>query len=420
MAWAEIEKAFKMEKTKRDFPFICDVEACTGCMACLNACRQSAIIMQQDMEGFLRPSIDDDKCVNCKQCIRICPANTSDGGTMPIGAYSGWSRDEHTRMRSSSGGAFFEIAKVVLSKNGVVFGCALNDKQQAYHTYVTDVEGLSAFQGSKYVQSYIGDSYSTVKKFLDEQRDVLFSGTPCQVAGLQHFLHKKYERLYTVDIVCHGVPSPMVFEDYKRFLEQKEESEIKNFRFRDKQYSWFFFNTKVVFRKNTAYIGTYYEDPYLRGFLRDLFLRPSCHHCQYTSLYRQSDFTLADWWGYKKKKTDDKDYFRKGVNLILVNSEKAQRILDETNMCLHAQSLEDAKKTNKCFSSSFPVPSGRAQFWKDYHSIPFYQLIQKYMYPERNTLIGNKILNKHVNSEPLLFCTRQLNRFHRLIRKILR
>lgn len=403
----------------REFKDICEIEACTGCMACYNICNKHAIIMQSDKEGFLRPYIDDNKCINCKKCIHVCPVNRLTEKLKPIEVYSGWSNNDETRMNSSSGGAFIEIAKIIISqKKGVVFGCALDNQQKAYHTYVTEENDLKIFQGSKYVQSYIGDSYYMVKQFLDKHYHVLFSGTPCQIAGLRNYLHKEYELLYTIDIICHGVPSPLIFEEYKKYLERQNEDKISHFKFRNKKYSWFFFNVQAEFKGlKKTYIGTYYGDPYLRGFLRDLFLRPSCHQCKYTTINRLSDFTIADWWGYKRAEKKDKDFFRKGVSLVMANTEKAKNILKKTDMYLRPQTLDNAKKTNKCLSNCFPKSNLRIKFWEDYYSGSFDSLVKKYMYPEKGILIGSKILNNHVNGDVLLFFTIQLNRMHRILRK---
>lgn len=368
---------------------VCDVQKCTGCGACSQVCPHLAISMQPDAEGFLRPFISNEKCVACGICQFRCPVNTPLTKVMTHKVYSGWSNDEHIRMDSSSGGAFTEIAKLILAKGGVVFGVAMDKKLQARHIFIDKVSELYKLRGSKYVQSVIGDSYKEAKTFLDSKREVLFSGTPCQIAGLQNFLHKKYENLTTVDIICHGVPSPKVFEDYKTYIETIIKERITDIQFRCKTSSWIFFNMGINshVEKNGnmdySYIGNYYADPYLRGFLRDNILRPNCYHCQYTSVYRVSDFTIADWWGYKKKSKEDKNFDRKGVSLVMCNTEKASFMVKNLDMKLKERTLPEAIKTNLSLRQPFPEPKTRNAFWKDYAQINFQEMVNKWMYPEK-------------------------------------
>lgn len=368
--------------------YICDIDCCTGCMACYNICHSNAIKMFPDKEGFLRPVINNDKCVGCNQCIKVCPVNNQPQKIYPIKKFSGYSRNEDVRFKSASGGAFYEIAIQIIKMNGIVFGCVLNDDLKAIHTYTTTEEGLRKMQGSKYVQSYIGKSFYQVKTFLKENKIVLFSGTPCQIAGLVNFLGRKYNNLYTIDLVCHGVPSPMIFEDYKKYLYRNEHfSIINDISFRGKQDSWLYFNMLVTGSdldgNKKIYKGGYWKDPYLRGFLREYFLRPCCHQCQYTSINRVSDFTIADWWTYKKIDKEDKDFQKKGVSLLFVNTNKALDVLENVNLKLNERSTEDAVKTSLPLSKSFPPSKKRTMFWKDYMNLIFDEMVKKYMQPEK-------------------------------------
>ena len=303
---------------------ICNKADCTGCMACVNVCAHHAITIIQDEEGFDRPQIDDGKCVECGLCQKTCPINHHPVVHEPKGVYSGWSSNETVRISSSSGGAFTEIARPILEQGGVVFGCGLDENLQAYHTYVESMDELAdKLRGSKYVQSRIGNSYSQAKDFLKQGRKVLFSGTPCQIAGLKNYLRRDYDNLITVDLICHGVPSPMLFEDYKNFMQERENMKLTDVSFRCKKSSWIFYNMtlKGHVEKSSApkiYIGRYYEDPYIRGFLSDIFLRPSCHQCHFTSTKRCSDFTIADWWGYSKFKGESLDFEKKVSPLFFV------------------------------------------------------------------------------------------------------
>lgn len=368
---------------------ICDYEQCTGCMACLNVCSKQAIHLTIDKEGFERPEIDGDLCVDCGLCQKTCPMNYHPMVHEAQQVFSGWSKDENIRVSSSSGGAFTEIAKIVLSRGGVVFGCALNKELKAEHIYVETLEDLSErLTGSKYVQSHIGDSYKQVKSFLKQGRKVLFSGTPCQIAGLKNYLRKDYDNLLTIDLICHGVPSPMLFEEYKKYIQEHENMKLTNVSFRCKKSSWIFFNMTLSghVEKSSAlktYIGNYYEDPYLRGFIRDYFLRPSCHQCHFTSTKRCADFTIADWWGYHKTAPEDKDYACKGVSLLMANTSKAVGLLPLLNMTLRKRTIDEAKKTNQSLSHPFPMRDTRMGFWKDYRLLSFDEMVKKYMMPEK-------------------------------------
>lgn len=368
---------------------VCDIQKCTGCEVCTQVCPHSAISMQPDEEGFLHPSISNDKCVTCGICQFRCPVNTPPIKIKTNKVYSGWSNDEHIRMGSSSGGAFTEIAKLILARGGVVFGVTMDEKQQARHISIEKESELSMLRGSKYVQSIIGNSYKKAKYFLDAKREVLFSGTPCQIAGLQNFLHKKYDNLTTVDIICHGVPSPKVFEDYKTYIEKIIKERIHDIKFRCKKSSWIFFNMGINRQVeengniNYSYIGNYYADPYIRGFLRDNILRPNCHHCQYTSVDRVSDFTIADWWGYKEESKEDKDFDCKGVSLVMCNNAKASFMVKHLDMRLKERTLEEAIKTNRPLRHPFPEPKTRNEFWKDYAQMNFQDIVNKWMFPEK-------------------------------------
>lgn len=386
---------------------ICSTSDCTGCMSCVNVCVHHAISIVQDAEGFSRPQIDKSLCVDCGLCQKTCPINNHPIVNEPQGVYSGWSSDEVVRIKSSSGGAFTEIARPILEDGGVVFGCALDENLQAYHTYVETIDDLAdKLRGSKYVQSRIGNSYAKAKDFLKQGRKVLFSGTPCQIAGLKNYLRKEYENLVTVDLICHGVPSPMLFEDYKNFMQKHENMKLTKVSFRCKKSSWIFYNMTLTghVEKSSAektYIGNYYEDPYIRGFLRDYFLRPSCHQCHFTSTKRCSDFTIADWWGYRKENPIDKDFALKGVSLVLVNTDKASILLHSIKMQLRTRTIDEAKKTNISLSHPFPMQENREQFWKDYEKMSFDEVVRKYMMPEKVSWAIN-MKQHHKNTDLLL------------------
>ena len=368
---------------------ICDNSACTGCMACVNVCSHQAIFTYKDEEGFERPIINQSVCVNCYLCAKVCPVNHLPNTANPIKIFSGWSTNEVTRVSSSSGGAFTEIAKPILADKGVVFGCALNKELQAEHIHVETLEDLKKYcRGSKYVQSHIGKSYSLAERFLKQGRKVLFSGTPCQIAGLKNYLNKEYNNLLTLDLICHGVPSPLIFEEYKKYIERTKNMHLTSVEFRCKEFSWIFYNMTLkghIVKGGggiKTYIGRFSEDPFLRGFLQDYFLRPSCYQCRFATTQRCGDFTIADWWNYTKESPEDKDFTCKGVSLLFANSEKAISLLPQLNMYLKERSIDEAKRTNGSLSRPFPEPEKRNAFWQDYRTVPFDVIVSKYMKSE--------------------------------------
>jgi len=369
---------------------LCDEKDCTGCMACVNVCPNEALDIVTDKEGFDHPKLNEKHCVDCGLCEKACPIlNPIIRNIKEQQVYACWTNDKQLRLKSSSGGLFTELARVVLLKGGIVFGVALDKNLTVHHTYVMIEKELSKLRGSKYVQSRIEETYKTVKKFLHEEKTVLFSGTPCQIAGLRGYLGKDYNTLFTTDIICHGVPSPMIFEEYKSYMEQKLDAKIEDIKFRGKKYSWTFFNISInesiEKEKGKNYIGKYYSDPYLRGFLRDYFLRPSCYECKFTNMNRMGDVTIADYWGYKGKNKEDKKCEELGVSLAIVNTEKGNQLFNvcKPQLTYYQKTIEDAYRTNRSLVSPFPAPLTRDAFWKDYYTLAFEEVVRKWMKPER-------------------------------------
>lgn len=377
---------------------ICNIVECTGCMACANVCAHRAIQVKTDNEGFDRPFVDETLCVDCGLCVKTCPINHHPNVNKPIEIYSGWSSDEAVRINSSSGGAFTEIARPILEQGGVVFGCTLNENLQAEHIYVESLKDLEhKLRGSKYVQSRIGNIYAQAKNFLRQGRKVLFSGTPCQIAGLKNYLRKNYDNLLTVDLICHGVPSPLIFEEYKKYIALAEKMNLTDVKFRCKKSSWIFYNMTIKGhveknREEKVYTGRYYEDPYIRGFLNDIFLRPSCSCCKFTTIQRVADFTIADWWGYRRFQGDSRDFERKGVSLLFCNTDKAVELYKE-KISLHffanKRDLDDALKTNPSLVKPYHNDRVRNEFWNDYFKNGFISVKNKYMIKVKPKLITN-------------------------------
>lgn len=362
---------------------ICDEKKCVGCQACYVTCTVDAITMSPDIEGFLRPSIDEKKCINCGKCKKVCPVNKKviDRNEEKILAYAYFTENEQLREKSTSGGAFSEIASQIIADHGIVFGAKFNNEFCVVHSATSKLSELEHFRGSKYVQSSIGKTYEQVSDYLKLGKKVFFTGTPCQIAGLYGYLGVDNDNLFTCDLICHGVPSPMVFKDYLNYIKGKHKADIVDIKFRYKKPNWTDYSMKIEFNNNKIYNLDKNHDPYLVGFLRDCFLRPSCYECSFANTNRQGDITLGDFWGYK----DSHD--NKGISLVIVNSKKGQALINSiSNSKLIERDLFEAVAGNPCLSYSFPSPTNRKEFWKDYGNLSFVKLSKKYFSPLKPTI----------------------------------
>ena len=316
---------------------------CCGCESCAQACPKRCISMREDAEGFLYPEVDRDLCVDCHLCERVCPVLNQGEERKPLRSYAAKNKDEEIRRRSSSGGIFTLLAERVIDEDGVVFGARFDERWNVVHGYTETREGLAAFRGSKYVQSQLGDSYRQAESFLKSGRKVLFSGTPCQIAGLRLFLRKEYDNLLTVDFICHGVPSPGVWREYLReeIVRQRigknsvlshpnrvqGDIRVENISFRDKRLGWKKFSFALTLSvpgghgaNNTVLLSEPLDkNIYLRGFLSDLYLRPSCYTCPAKCMKSGSDVTIGDFWGIKRVYPSFDD--DKGVSVLLIHTD---------------------------------------------------------------------------------------------------
>ena len=348
---------------------------CTGCGACASGCPKNAITMERDKEGFLYPVIQEDQCVRCGHCTAICPALQQRPEHPLPAAFAAWNRTEDIRKDSTSGGVFSLLAEYVLECGGVVFGAAMDGHQHLRHVACFRKEDLWRLRGTKYVQSDLGDCYREVKHWL-ESRMVLFSGTPCQVDGLYHYLGARPENLVTCDLVCHGVPSPGVWEDMVRSIERRKGKTIQAVRFRNKVTGWKDSHFTVVYSDGSVDSAPLFATEYGHAFGRALFLRPSCYRCAYTSAARVGDFTLGDFWGLRPDELPEQQ--EKGVSLLLVNTAHGSHLFDQLPLAKEKFPLERAIAGNPRLASPIAQPPDRSAFFAAYALEPFDQVRKRF------------------------------------------
>lgn len=364
--------------------------SCCGCEACVQRCPKQCITMSEDEEGFLYPQVDKTNCVDCGLCEKVCPVINPTDTKEPKHVYAAINTDEKILRHSSSGGVFSLLAEKVLLDGGVVFGAGFDEKWEVCHSYVDTIEGLDRFRGSKYVQSRIGETYKQAEVFLKKGRKVLFSGTPCQIAGLKHFLKNSYDNLICVDIICHGSPSPGIWRDFLKqipaklvggkntvFLSLKSLPVITGISFRDKTEGWKKYGFSVkgtvdqwetgnsIYPSNHFQIHEYHkENTYMRGFLNNLYLRPSCHHCPARHGKSDSDILLGDFWGVLRRYPEF--YNKNGVSLVLAYSEKGDALFNDLPCIKIDATYDDALDCNINIEKDEPAPKNRTDFFTTY------------------------------------------------------
>lgn len=344
-------------------PILANRDICTGCMACMNACAKGALTFVKDDEGFLQPSVDTDLCVECGLCERSCPEIQCKyhQNTLSVDVYAGWNKTD--RRISSSGGAFSSIARYVLDKGGYIYGATLDEKLICKHIEVDDIDGLKKLRGSKYIQSYIGMVYKEVKKHLLCDQYVLFTGTPCQVSGLKSYLGKDFEKLITIDLICHGVPSQEIFSSYIEKLKKRlgfaEKERVLNYEFRRLDGWGFAPSVKTTMNNCRHLYGV--DSLYMSAFDKAAIFRRSCYTCHYATASRVGDFSIGDFWGLGHHGVAFKHDMTKGVSLLIVNSEKGRTIfkaLDSENF-YEKRTLEEAAAGNHNLTKVSILPNNR-------------------------------------------------------------
>ncbi len=352
---------------------------CCGCSACASACPKNCIAMLSDEEGFLYPDIDTEICIKCGLCEKACHILTPIFSHSEPLAFAAINNNKETRLNSSSGGIFSLLAEYIINNGGAVFGAAFDNEFKVKHKCATTFGELKELIGSKYVQSEIGTCYEEAKKILDNGNFVLFTGTPCQIDGLYAYLKQPYEKLYTQDLICHGVPSPKVWKKYLNFREKKAASKTQRTFFRHKKYGWKTFSVQLQFCNRTEYEQIFSKDLFMQGFLANLYLRPSCYNCHSKSLKRNSDITLADFWGVEKilpEMFDDR-----GTSLVFINTAKGQSLFDAISdkMLIKQTDISKAVEYNTAAFRSVKINKNREKFFKEFDVLTFEKLIKKYV-----------------------------------------
>ena len=362
---------------------------CCGCSACVQRCPKQCIKMIEDEEGFQYPKVNLSLCINCNLCEKVCPILTPLSPQLPQHCYAGINQKAQVRLNSSSGGIFSLLAEKTIQEGGVVFGARFDDFWEVKHDFTKNQEGIIAFRGSKYVQSRIEDNYHKAEKFLKEGEKILFSGTPCQIAGLKKFLRKEYENLLTIDFICHGVPSPLIWRKYiddtsKNIIKNnisstpptisKEwKSYIQSINFRHKISGWkkysFHLKLSMPFTQDEKRIEDFFEsfpeNLFMKGFLKNLYLRPSCYNCPFKKGKSRSDITLADFWGLGQ----DAGFANgRGVSAVLINTEKAIELWKSASLnCKYAErDTTEALKGNGRLQTPSKMPRNYRRFMSMY------------------------------------------------------
>lgn len=365
---------------------ITDKRDCVGCNACTQRCPKNCITMHRDSQGFLYPEVDLEVCIHCDLCEKVCPVINQAAHQEPLETYAAVNNNSLELQTSSSGGIFVALAKKVIKDGGVVFGARFNDNFEVIHDFCESQEGLPPFQGSKYVQSNIGNAFLKAEEFLKQGRTVFFTGTPCQIAGLNLFLRKDYPNLITADVICHGVPSPLVWKKYLQHVKDSHpnKAKISNINFRDKKQGWENFGLSICTQETAGDVSanipqntssspvncsfkSHNDDLYMRLFLSNLDLRPSCHQCPVRSGKSQSCLTLGDFWGVKT--VVPQAYNPSGTSLLLANTHSGVATIKSLAtstppvVTLTPATYSQATSTNSPLVHSPALPKASASFW---------------------------------------------------------
>lgn len=354
---------------------IIDKSDCCGCTACESVCPKDAISMTCDNLGFRYPIVNENLCINCEKCIKVCkfgPNNTRFSNFDAPEVYAIRCKDEYELTKSQSGGAFYVLSEYILKNHGLIYGAIMSSDFTVFHTKADNRYDRNRMRGSKYVQSDLSGVFRDIKNELKNDKKVLFVGTPCQVSGLRSYIGEKNDsNLYTIDLVCHGVPSPKAWKDYLEYLENKYKGKVQKVSFRDKKFGWK--NAKESYIINHKEVTT---TSFLDLYFLHCLLRDCCSSCPFTNFNRIGDLTIGDFWGWDKKHKEYND--NKGISLLLINSEKGRFLFNNIKSEVYyiQSNLEDSKQN----ALSHPTAHNklREQFLNEYSLHGFKYVIKKY------------------------------------------
>ena len=359
-----------------------DKTKCTGCGACRNVCPRDAITMVVDEEGFPYPIVAEAQCIDCGRCVQICPLiSPLDRYGVVLNqatVYAAWSKDEERRIQSTSGGLFSELALHVYDQGGIVVGAVYGEAFMIHHEVSERADDLLRLRQSKYAQSDIRLVFREIKRFLDQGRPVLFCGTPCQAAGLRSYLGGVSPRLLLCDFICRGVNSPKAYRAYLDMLMKQHGASVTEVQFKNKDFGWNCFHTKVTFSDGSVHALDRYRDPYMQAYLKyNLIIRPCCHVCMFKGDFRNTDITLGDFWGVGKfDPTLDDD---KGTSVVIVNTEKGGRAIAgiSGNVSIRKMSVNHIQGGNHCLTVSAETGRNRAMFFGNLDSMGFEKAMRR-------------------------------------------
>lgn len=376
----------------KKLPILASVDTCTLCGSCYNACPTDAITFSKEHLDFFYPLVNEKICIGCKKCQYKCPVvtplqvqNTLDNCTTWIAR----NPDPEIRMKSTSGGVFYAVAQHVIQKGGYVCGAVFDDKLCVKHICSNQISDVYKMMGSKYAQSDMGNVYQQVMKLVEKRVPVLFTGCPCQVAGLNAILGKSYECLVTMEVICHGIPSGHMLKSYIKLLSHKYKSEPITFNYRDKASGWHSCSVRAQFKNGTVYCKPTTADAYMRGFLGNTFLKPACFKCTFRGFRSNADCMIGDFWGAEVEAPNLDD--NTGLSCVLVHNQNVIKLLRTSGVELYNAELNQILKYNRNILES-PNPSDLRDEFYDYAEKTCYQrAIQRYFWETPVQLFRRKL-----------------------------
>lgn len=367
---------------------ICSSNFCVSCYACINACPNHCLSMQENTHGESFPLINEKDCINCNACINVCPLNKPLKYNKPIDCYAAWYNNDEIRKSCASGGIATALSQKIIKEGGVVYGAAVQKGIVVCHIRANSENDLLKLKGSKYVHSSIGESYKQVNNDLSRNIKVLFIGTPCQIAGLRSYLGKDFQNLITIDLICHGVPPIKYLREYISQLVKKKYYNIDNIVFRGKEYYnlSIYENNKILYSKKSEF------DLYYQAYLQGLINMEYCYNCKFAQIHRISDITLGDFWGLGKDKAFEYDTYK--VSVVLVNSLKGEEFINSTdNIVLIKRDLKEAYNGNDQLRGPSIPHKDREKFKYNYKKYGFITAVKL---TEINRIVYNNIKNYYI------------------------